>query len=50
MTIWIHDNNLIMVPFLIKKVYVNSNIGFFFHSPFPSSDIFRMFKFRFEIL
>lgn len=48
--IWIHDNNLLMVPQYIKKSFPDSNIGFFFHSPFPSSDIFRMFQFRFEVL
>lgn len=39
-----------MVPFYCKKLMPDANIGFFFHSPFPSSDIFRMFRFRIEIL
>lgn len=46
----IHGNNLIMVPYYVKKLHTDTNIGFFFHSPFPSSDIFRMFKFRLDIL
>jgi len=41
--VWVHENNLLMVPFYVKKIFPESNIGFFFHSPFPSSDIFRMF-------
>ena len=48
--IWVHDTNLLMVPYLIKKSYNEANIGFFFHSPFPSSDIFRIIPFRLLIL
>ena len=39
-----------MVPYYTKKIIPDANIGFFFHSPFPSSGIFRMFSFRFDIL
>ncbi len=39
-----------MVPHYLKKQFADANIGFFFHTPFPSSGIFRMFQFRFEIL
>jgi len=48
--VWIQDNNLIMVPNFLRKQWPEANIGVFFHSPFPSSDIFRMFPFRFEVL
>jgi trehalose 6-phosphate synthase/phosphatase len=41
--IWIHDNYLIMVPIIVRRQDLNANIGFFQHSPFPSSDIFKMF-------
>jgi trehalose 6-phosphate synthase/phosphatase len=41
-----------MVPSYLRKTSFSSeaNIGFFFHSPFPSSGIFRMFQYRNELL
>lgn len=50
--VWIHGDNLLMLPQQIRKTSFSSdaNIGFFFHSPFPSSGIFRMFQYRFELL
>lgn len=49
-SIWIHNNQLIMVPLLVKKSFEKANIGFYFHSPFPSSSHFRIHKFRLEIM
>eukprot|EP00347_Sterkiella_histriomuscorum_P002755 403366928 len=48
--VWIHGDQLLMVAFYLKKKFLDANIGFFFHTPFPSSGIFRMFQFRTEIL
>jgi trehalose 6-phosphate synthase/phosphatase len=48
--VWVHDCHLLMVPIYVKKVFPEANIGFYLHTPFPSSDIFRMFQFRFDIL
>ena len=50
--VWIHGDNLLMLPLYIRKSSFSqeANIGFFFHSPFPSSGIFRMFQYRFELL
>lgn len=45
-SIWIHNNHLIMVPLLVKKQFEKANIGFYFHSPFPSSSHFRIHKYR----
>lgn len=39
-----------MVPFYTKKLFEQANIGFVMHSPFPSSTILRMFKYRNKIL
>jgi trehalose 6-phosphate synthase len=39
-----------MVPLYVKKSFEQANIGFYFHSPFPSSAHFRIHKYRFEIL
>lgn len=48
--IWIHDNYLLLVPTYVRRRDLNANIGFFMHSPFPSSDIYKMFPYRGEVL
>lgn len=48
--IWIHDNYLLIVPSYVRRRDVNANIGFFMHCPFPSSDIYKMFPYRNEVL
>lgn len=48
--IWVHDIQLLMTPYYLKRKALKSNIGFFCHSPFPSSDIFKTMQFRIEIL
>ncbi|WP_373513069.1 bifunctional alpha,alpha-trehalose-phosphate synthase (UDP-forming)/trehalose-phosphatase [Persicitalea sp.] len=40
--IWIHDYQLMMLPDLIRQKFPNNKIGFFFHIPFPSYEIFRL--------
>ena len=39
-----------MVPLYIKKAFSEANLGFYFHTPFPSTGIFKVFQFRYEIL
>ena len=48
--IWIHDNYLLLVPTYVRRRDNNANIGFFMHCPFPSSDIYKMFPYRGEVL
>jgi len=48
--IWIHDIYLLLAPSYLKRADVNVNIGFFLHSPFPSSDTYKIFSYRVEIL
>ena len=48
--IWIHDTYLLLLPKLVRRQYTNARIGFSMHSPFPSSDIYRMFEHRKDIL
>ncbi len=48
--VWIHDNYLLLVPTYVRRRDLNANIGFFMHSPFPSSDIYKMFPYRGEVL
>lgn len=40
--IWIHDYQLMMLPDLIRQKFPKNKIGFFFHIPFPSFEIFRL--------
>lgn len=49
-TVWIHDYNLWMVPYYLRKKRPDAKIAFFHHTPFPSSDIFNMIPWRKEIL
>jgi trehalose 6-phosphate synthase/phosphatase len=48
--IWVHDYHLMLLPRLLKEEHPNTTIGFFLHTPFPSSDIFRLLPWREEIL
>mmetsp|Transcript_57649 Transcript_57649/g.79161 ORF Transcript_57649/g.79161 Transcript_57649/m.79161 type:complete len:114 (+) Transcript_57649:938-1279(+) len=48
--VWVHDTYLLLVPYLVKRKDIRSSIGFFMHSPFPSSDIYKMFPYRNEVL
>ena len=35
--IWVHDYQLMLLPRLLKKDEPSLRIGFFLHTPFPSS-------------
>lgn len=48
--IWIHDTYLMLLPRFVRKSFINGRIGFSMHSPFPSSDIYKMFEYRKMIL
>jgi trehalose 6-phosphate synthase/phosphatase len=47
---WLHDAHLMMVPKLIKRHNIEATIGIFMHSPFPSSDVYKMLPKRIEVL
>ncbi|KAI8918785.1 glycosyltransferase family 20-domain-containing protein [Entophlyctis helioformis] len=49
-TIWVQDYHLLMVPSMLRKALPGASIGFFLHTPFPSSEIFRALPHRTEIL
>lgn len=49
-TIWIHDYHLMLLPSLVREKLPDAEIGFFLHTPFPSSEIFRLLPWRKEIL
>lgn len=39
--IWVHDYHLLCLPALLRARLPHAEIGFFLHTPFPSSEIFR---------
>ncbi|RKP17972.1 glycosyl transferase, partial [Rozella allomycis CSF55] len=48
--VWIHDYHLLLVPQMLRKKIPEALIGFFLHSPFPTSEIFRCLPRRKEVL
>ncbi|KAJ0544797.1 putative alpha,alpha-trehalose-phosphate synthase (UDP-forming), Trehalose-phosphatase [Helianthus annuus] len=48
--IWVHDYHLMILPTFLRKRYNRVKLGFFLHSPFPSSEIYRTLPVRDEIL
>ncbi|KAL1553820.1 putative alpha,alpha-trehalose-phosphate synthase [UDP-forming] 11 [Salvia divinorum] len=48
--VWIHDYHLMILPTFLRKRYHRVKLGFFLHSPFPSSEIYRTLPVREEIL
>lgn len=48
--IWIQDYHLMILPTFLRKRYHRVKLGFFLHSPFPSSEIYRTLPVRSEIL
>jgi trehalose 6-phosphate synthase/phosphatase len=49
-TIWIHDYHLMLLPAFLREKYPDLTIGFFLHTPFPHTDIFRLIPWREKIL
>ncbi|KAJ6187187.1 hypothetical protein N7519_002095 [Penicillium mononematosum] len=48
--IWVHDYHLLVLPGLLREGLPQAEIGFFLHTPFPSSEIFRCLTPREELL
>ncbi|XP_020587956.1 alpha,alpha-trehalose-phosphate synthase [UDP-forming] 5-like [Phalaenopsis equestris] len=48
--VWAHDYHLLALPTFLRKRFPRIKLGFFFHSPFPSSEIFRTLPVREELL
>lgn len=52
--IWVHDYHLMLLPQYLREEIgtsrSNIKIGFFLHTPFPSSEIYRILPVRNEIL
>ena len=48
--IWIHDYHLLLVPGMVRQRLPEAQIGFFLHTAFPSSEVFRCLSTRKELL
>ncbi|TVU35105.1 hypothetical protein EJB05_16976 [Eragrostis curvula] len=48
--VWVHDYHLMALPTFLRRRFNRLRMGFFLHSPFPSSEIYRTLPVREEIL
>ncbi|KAJ5774248.1 Trehalose-phosphatase [Penicillium paradoxum] len=48
--IWVHDYHLLILPGILRERLPQAEIGFFLHTPFPSSEIFRCLAKRDQLL
>ncbi|KAJ8761972.1 hypothetical protein K2173_006574 [Erythroxylum novogranatense] len=48
--VWVHDYHLMVLPTFLRRRFNRLRMGFFLHSPFPSSEIYRTLPVREEIL
>ncbi|OMO92589.1 Glycosyl transferase, family 20 [Corchorus olitorius] len=48
--VWCHDYHLMYLPECLKKYNSKMKVGWFLHTPFPSSEIHRMLPSRSELL
>ena len=49
-TVWCHDYHLMLLPAILKQAHPEMRVGWFLHTPFPSSEICRVLPERNEIL
>jgi trehalose 6-phosphate synthase/phosphatase len=48
--VWCHDYHLMCLPEELKKLNPHMKVGWFLHTPFPSSEIYRTLPLRSELL
>lgn len=48
--VWVQDYHLMLLPSLLRKRLRDVIIGFFLHTPFPSSEVYRILPVRNKIL
>ncbi|XP_065861627.1 alpha,alpha-trehalose-phosphate synthase [UDP-forming] 1-like isoform X2 [Euphorbia lathyris] len=48
--VWCHDYHLMFLPQCLKEYNSNMKVGWFLHTPFPSSEIYRTLPSRSELL
>lgn len=48
--VWCQDYHVMLLPSILKRAKPNMKVGWFLHTPFPSSEIYRTLPLREEIL
>jgi trehalose 6-phosphate synthase/phosphatase len=48
--VWIHDFHLMLVPAMLRARQPRLSVGFFLHTPFPSSEVYRLLPARADVL
>jgi len=48
--VWVHDFHLMLVPAMLRRRAPGLSVGFFLHTPFPSSEVYRLLPSREEVL
>jgi len=48
--VWVQDYHLMLLPALLKAAVPDMKVGWFLHTPFPSSEIYRTLPVREEVL
>jgi len=48
--LWVHDYQLLLVPEMLRRRLPDARIGFFLHTPFPASEVFRALPWRERLL
>jgi trehalose 6-phosphate synthase/phosphatase len=48
--VWVHDFHLMLLPQLLRRREPDLPIGFFLHTPFPSSEVYRLLPEREALL
>lgn len=48
--IWVHDYHLFLLPDMLRRHLPDARIGFFLHTPFPSSEMYRVLPCREDLL
>jgi trehalose 6-phosphate synthase/phosphatase len=48
--VWIHDFHLMLVPAMLRRRAPDLVVGFFLHTPFPSSEVYRLLPAREQVL
>ena len=49
-TVWVHDYQLALVPGMLREALPDARIGFFWHIPWPSSEVFRTLPWDRQVL
>jgi trehalose 6-phosphate synthase/phosphatase len=48
--VWVHGFHLMLLPSFLRRPLKDAKIGFFFHTPFPSAEIWRTLNRREDLL